>query len=124
MLNSKELAQRIAEALDEKQGEETITLEVTHLTSITDYFVIASASNVSKVRALAEHVDEQLSKQGVEPRRKEGYGDARWIVLDYAAVIVHIFHREEREYYNIERLWTDGGNLTPFLPHDDAGESQ
>ena len=124
MGNSKEIAQLVAAALDAKQGEDIITLEVTHLTTITDYFVIASASNVSKVRALAEHVDDELSGKGIEPRRKEGYGDARWIVLDYAGVIVHIFHREEREFYNIERLWTDGGNLTPFLPPADAGESE
>lgn len=115
-MNSKELAQKIAQVLDGKQGEDIMMLEVTHLTSITDYFVIASGRNTIQVRALAETVEEKLAEEGIEPRRKEGYQGARWIVLDYASVIVHIFHTEERAYYNIERLWMDGGNLTPFLP--------
>lgn len=122
MMNSKEMAEKIAKALDDKQGVDIMMLEVTHLTSITDYFVIASASNTMKVRALAENVEEEMEKAGIVVRRKEGMNEARWIVLDYASVIVHVFHSEEREFYNIERLWTDGGNLTPFLPHDDQGE--
>ncbi len=122
-MNSKELAQAIAAILDEKMGENIMVLDVKHLTSITDYFVIASANNTTKVHALAETVEEKLEAKGVQARRKEGYRDARWIVLDYASVIVHVFHNEEREYYNIERLWMDGGNLTPFLPQRAEGES-
>ncbi|MEG0934526.1 MAG: ribosome silencing factor [Clostridia bacterium] len=119
-MNSKELAQKIAAVLDTKQGEDIMVLEVSHLTSITDYFVIASAQNTIKVRAMAETVEEELEKEGIEARRKEGYQGARWVVLDYASVIVHVFHSEERAFYNIERLWMDGGNLTPFLPDDTA----
>ena len=119
MMNSKELAQKIATILDDKKGDDIVLLEVTHLTTVTDYFVIASANNTVKVRALAEEVEDRLAEQGIEPRRKEGYREARWIVLDYASVIVHVFHQEEREFYNIERLWTDGGNLTPFLSPED-----
>jgi len=122
MMNSKDLAQKIAAALDAKQGENIMVLEVRHLTSITDYFVIASANNTIKVRALAEATLDALEKEGVQARRKEGMnGDGRWIVLDYSAAIVHVFHNEEREYYNIERLWMDGGNLTPFLSPDETG---
>lgn len=118
MMNPKELAQRIAAILDEKKGDNIMVLDVKHLTSITDYFVIASASNTLKVHALSEAVEEKLEQEDTRVRRKEGHREARWVVLDYASVIVHLFHEEERAYYNIERLWMDGGNLTPFLPKD------
>ncbi len=110
MMNSKELALTIAKILEDKRGEQVEILKVDHLTSITDYFVIASGKNTVAVKAMAEDVMEKLEKQDMEPRRHEGMRDARWIVLDYASVIVHIFHMEEREYYNIERLWMDGSN--------------
>lgn len=113
-MNSKEMATKIAQVLDSKQGGDIMMLEVSHLTSITDYFVIASGRNAMQVRAMAETVEDKLSEQGVQARRKEGYQDGRWIVLDYGVVIVHIFHAEERAYYNIERLWMDGSNLTSF----------
>lgn len=116
MKQSKELALKIAEILDAKRGEDIVVLDVNHLTSITDYFVIASARNVLQVKAMAEEVEEKMLESGIEVRRRDGHGDARWIVLDYASVIVHIFHVEERQYYNIERLWMDGSNQVPFMP--------
>ena len=111
MMEPRELANKIAEVLDNKGAIDIQILEVGHLTSITDYFVIATGRNVQ-----AEDVEEHLAEEGIEPRRKEGKNGARWIVLDYAHVIVHIFHPEERQYYNIERLWQDGSNQLPFSP--------
>ena len=110
MNNSKELALAIAQVIVDKKGEHITILKVDHLTSITDYFVIAQARNTIAVRALAEDIEDKIAAQGLEPRRKEGMQASRWIVLDYASVIVHLFHPEEREYYNIERLWMDGSN--------------
>ena len=69
---------------------------------------------------LAEDLEDKLAEEGIEPRRKEGKNGARWIVLDYAHVIVHIFHPEERQYYTIERLWQDGTNDERFEPRADA----
>lgn len=110
MMNSKEMALKIAKLLEDKRGEQVEILKVDHLTSITDYFVIASGKNTVAVKAMAEDVMEKMEAAGEDPRRHEGMREARWIVLDYASVIVHIFHIEEREYYNIERLWMDGSN--------------
>ena len=110
MMNSKDLAQKIARLLEDKRGEQIEILKVDHLTSITDYFVIASGRNNLAIRAMAEDCLEKLKAEDIEPRRTEGMRDSRWIVLDYASVIVHVFHFEEREYYNIERLWMDGSN--------------
>ena len=110
MIESKALAEKIAGILDKKGATDIQILEVGHMTSITDFFVVASGRNVQSVHTLAEDVEEHLTEEGIEPRRKEGKNGARWIVLDYAHVIVHIFHPEERQYYNIERLWQDGTN--------------
>lgn len=114
----RELALEIAKILDEKGGIDIQILQVDHLTSITDYFVIATGRNVQAVRALAEDVEEKLLEKGIEPRRREGMTESRWIVLDYASVILHVFHPEEREYYNIERLWQDGTNQVLFETKD------
>ena len=116
MDKSRELALQIANILYDKGGLNIQILEVGHLTSITDYFVIASGRNVQAVRALAEDVDDKLMEQKIEPRRREGMNESRWIVMDYASVILHVFHPEEREYYNIERLWMDGTNQIEFEP--------
>ena len=114
MMDSKALASRIAQILDDKGATDIQILEVGHMTSITDFFVVASGRNVQNVHTLAEDLEDKLAEEGIEPRRKEGKNGARWIVLDYAHVIVHIFHPEERQYYDIERLWRDGGNEEHF----------
>ncbi len=111
MMNPKELALRVAQILDEKKALNIMVLDVAHLSSITDYYVICSARNTIQVGTLAEDVEEKrMEEQQLEPRRRDGHREARWVVLDYASVIVHVFHEQEREYYNIERLWMDGTN--------------
>lgn len=115
-VQAKELALRAARFLDQKGATEIEILEVTHLTSITDYFVICNGRNIQAVQTLAEDLEDKLAEEGETPRRKEGGREAKWIVLDYAHVIVHIFHPEERKYYNIERLWQDGTNQVEFVP--------
>ena len=119
MLESKQLAEKIAGILENKGADDIQILEVGHMTSITDFFVVASGRNVQFVHTLAEDLEEKLIEEaGIEPRRKEGKNGARWIVLDYAHVIVHLFHPEERQYYNIERLWQDGTNQQAFAPEN------
>ncbi len=116
MKDSKELALQIADFLYSKKGENIQVLDVSHLTSIAEYFVICSARNTTQCRTMAEDLEDKLTEtEQIEARRKEGYRESRWIVLDYASVIVHIFHEQEREYYNIERLWSDGTNMIKAL---------
>lgn len=112
MMNPKELAIRIADILEDKKAQNILVLDVAHLTSVTDYFVICSARNTVQTGTMAEDVEEKLmEEENLEARRKEGYREARWVVLDYASVVVHVFHEQEREHYNIERLWMDGSNV-------------
>ena len=118
------LALKAAELLDKKGAMDIEILEVGQLTSITDYFVIATGRNIQAVSTLAEDLEEKLAEEGILPKRRDGMREARWIVLDYTGIIVHIFHPEERKYYNIERLWNDGTNQVAYVPVSERPESQ
>ena len=118
----RELALKMARILDKKGALDIEILEVTHLTSITDYFLIASGRSIQAVRSLSEDLEDKLAEEQIFPRRRDGLHESRWIVLDFGGVIVHLFHPEERLYYNIERLWRDGENLVPFVSIDDENK--
>ena len=110
--DTKNLALKIGDVLKSKRATDIKIIDVQHQTIITDYFIIATGKNVPNVKALFEEVKDKLSKDGRDPKRIEGAKEARWIVMDYTDVLVHIFHKEEREFYNLERLWVDGENMT------------
>lgn len=95
-------------SLDTHKAEDIRVIGVTELTSLADYFVIASGTNTTQVRALADYLDKELGEQGVQPLRVEGYETSTWILLDYGTVVVHIFGRDTRAFYDLERLWKDG----------------
>lgn len=101
-----EAAKAAVKALDSKKGVDIALMDISGVTTLGDYFVVASAP-APPDESLADEVDEQLSKLGLEPRRVEGYQSANWILLDYYEVIVHIFLEETREFYSLERLWSD-----------------
>lgn len=111
------LAIRIAKQLYDKKAQDILALRVAHLTVLTDYLVICSAYNQIQARALCDHLDEALSREGIVPRRVEGKAEGAWIVMDYAHVIVHIFKQDARAFYRLERLWEDGQNRLelPFM---------
>lgn len=112
---SKELAQAICLALSAKKAKDIATVYVREKSSLCDYFVIASGTSSTQVRAMGEYVEEQLEKQfSLSPVREEGMRDGRWSVLDYGDVIVHIMQDETRLFYHLERLWADGGNLEKY----------
>ena len=104
------LVKTIAKVLDDKKAIDIRALRVGHLTVITDYMLLASGRNILQTKALAEDVEDKMAELGVPLRSREGQQEGRWIVLDYGTVLVHIFHPEAREYYHLEKLWSDGEN--------------
>lgn len=104
----RETALKLVEVLSSKKAIDIIAIDVADKTIIADWFIICSGSSALQVKAICDEVCEKEHELGLNLRRKEGYNEGRWIVLDYGHILVHIFHPEEREYYNIERLWTDG----------------
>lgn len=106
-MDSKEIAYLVAEAAGEKKAREVTILDLRPLTVVTDYFVICSGTNPIQVKAIADHVREKLEVHGACMRHWEGYDNARWILMDYGAMVVHVFHEQERSFYNLERLWGD-----------------
>ena len=120
MMNSKELALSIARFLDSKKATDLEVIQIGELTTIGDYFVVATASNTTLVKSLWEDLDEYLGRQGIEPKRIEGRGSAQWILMDYRDVIGHIFYSETRDFYSIDRVWADA----PRLPLDLQGEGE
>jgi len=105
-MTPKELAREIVKVLDKKKAENIKAIEITELTIISDYFVIASGTSRTHTKALAEDVEFELSKLGIEPAHIEGRATG-WTLIDYGSVLVHVFEKESREYYNLERLWND-----------------
>ena len=101
------------EALDSKKGEDIKVIEIGDITSIADYFVIANGTNPSQVDALVDAVDEALGRAGFEPKRVEGVRSAGWILMDYGDIVVHVFSKEDRLFYNLERIWRDGKDVNP-----------
>ncbi len=95
-------------ALDSRKAKDITALKVEDLTILANYFVIASATSTTQVKALADEVEYQLGEKGVKPRSIEGYQSQTWIVLDYYDIIVHVFLEETRDFYQLERLWADG----------------
>lgn len=116
------LTQTIAEILYDKKANNIVALDVSQMTVITDTMVIASGRNALQVKALADDLEDKLSEMGMEPVRKEGQQEGRWVVLDYRDVMVHIFHPEEREFYRLDKLW-EAENNRIALPFEDAEEN-
>lgn len=103
----------IAEVLDEKKAEDIVILDLRGRSNLTDYVVIATGLNERHAASLAHHVEKTLSAQGEEIHHKEGHRTGDWVVLDYVNVIVHIFNEDKRNYYDLERLWSDAPKLVP-----------
>lgn len=106
-MNSLELVKEAVRLLDDKKAQDITVLNIKDLTSLGDYFVIASADNTTLVTALAEELELRLKEKGTLPKRVEGARSSLWILLDYYDVIIHIFYGETREFYALERLWSD-----------------
>lgn len=110
-MTSLEKTKQVVKILDQKKAENIKVLKIDNITVMTDYFVIASSDNSTHVKALVEEVEFKMKEQGVTPLRSEGHQSASWVILDYGDVIVHIFHEEAREYYDLDKLWAAGEEI-------------
>jgi ribosome-associated protein len=111
LVESAQLARTAALSADEKKGKEVKVLDIRSITTVADYFVICSGTSTTHIRAIADNVEETLTKQGLTLHHMEGYQNGRWILLDFGDIVVHIMHEDERQFYNLERLWGDAHEL-------------
>ena len=106
-MTPKETALLLAKALDSKKGLDIKVLETGHLTTLADYFVLCSATSTTQIKALADACEKVMKEAGEPPHHVEGHRGGTWILLDFSAVVVHVFNEEAREFYDLERLWSD-----------------
>lgn len=108
MEQSKEMARLAYHALDDRKGEDIVVIDISQVSVVADYFIIANGSNENQVRALVDNVEEELGKAGYNVKQREGYGLGSWVLMDYGEIIVHVFDKENRLFYDLERIWRDG----------------
>lgn len=120
MLTSKELVAVAVKALDSKKGKNIQVLHTEEQTTLADYFVICNGTSSTQVSALADAVEAAMSKEGEEPHHIEGHRGGEWTLLDYSAVVVHVFTEEARGFYSLERLWSDAApvDISEYLTQD------
>lgn len=110
-MDSKEIMQNIVKLMDAKKASDIKVLDISSLTTMADYFILCSGNSGIHMRSIADEIDEKLSQHDVNPRGREGMGNDFWILLDYSDVIVHIFNKESRDFYSIEKLWADAAEV-------------
>ncbi len=119
LVESAQSARLAALSADEKKAKDVKILDIRSISTVADYFVICSGSSTTQVRAIADYVEEKLSGQGLKLHHMEGYENGRWILLDFVDLVVHVFQGEERDFYNLERLWGDAREVA--MPRSEAG---
>ncbi|MCM1272516.1 MAG: ribosome silencing factor [Clostridium sp.] len=107
-MESKEYCRLVADALQDKKGNDIKIIDIREISSMGDYFIIADGLNRNQVQAMCDAVEEVLSAAGAKLKNREGYANGGWILLDYYDIIVHIFSEEERNFYDLEHIWRDG----------------
>lgn len=113
-----DIVKKAVQALDDKIAEEITVLDITGISTIADYFIIATGNNQNQMRAMQDSVEEALYKEHLRPKQIEGNNQSSWILMDYQDVVIHLFSKEDRLFYDLERIWRDGKemNLNQFLP--------
>lgn len=106
--DSLKTAKLIVAALEDKKAEDIKVLDISNISVMADYFILASGTNRNQIQAIADNVQEKLHKAGTNIKQIEGYDTANWVLLDYGDVIVHVFDKENRLFYDLERIWADG----------------
>lgn len=110
-MNSYELAALLAKALDSKKGQDIKVLKTEELTTLTDYFVLCTATSNTQVKAMSDACEEAAEKQGEHAHHIEGHRDGTWLLMDFSSVVVHVFTDEARKFYDLERLWSDAQEM-------------
>ena len=110
---SAELARLAIAALEDKKAEDVRVIDIGDVSVLADYFIIASGNNRIQVQAMADEVEERLGRAGAIPKQIEGYQAGNWVLLDFGDVIIHIFDAQNRLFYDLERIWKDGTQITP-----------
>lgn len=108
MNSIEQMLKNAVNSLEDKKGEDIKVIDISQISPISDYFIIASGSNRSQVQAMADAVEESMHKDGFHLKQVEGYDGANWILMDFIDIVVHIFDRESRSFYDLERIWRDG----------------
>ena len=98
----------VIDALEDKKAENIKIINIGNISSVADYFIITNGNNKSQVQALADNVAEKLAHEGIHAKQTEGYNSANWILMDYTDFVIHIFDKESRPFYDLERIWRDG----------------
>lgn len=106
-MNSKEMADKISAIMDDRKAKNIEVIDTSRLTDVTDYFIICSGTSTTHVRGIADEIEEKMGEAGVKCSHIEGYDTAGWILLDFIDVVAHVFLEDQREFYNLERLWKD-----------------
>lgn len=112
MNQSKEMVKIAYNAMDDKLAKDIKIIDIHNISVVSDYFLIGSGTNPNQVRAIADNVEELLHKAGYPIKGKEGYSSSKWILMDYNDIIVHVFSEEDRSFYDLERIWKDGKEIT------------
>ena len=112
MEQAKELAKIAVKALEEKKAEDVKVIDIREVSTIADYFIIANGSNQNQLQAMRDAVDEELYKAGYHAKQIEGNSYSTWILMDYNDIIVHVFSKEDRLFYDLERIWKDGKEIS------------
>ena len=111
MERSKLIVKKAYDALNDKKGEDIKIIEIGKLSTVADYFIIANGSNAPHVESLVDNVEEELLKEHIHAERIEGVRSSGWILMDYSDVVVHVFSKEDRLFYDLERIWRDGKEI-------------
>lgn len=107
-MNPNEMTKLAVEALEDRKAVDVKIIDIRKISTLADYFIVASGTNRNQVQAMSDAVEEALGQQKIVPKRVEGYQSANWILLDYGDIVLHLFDEENRLFYDLERIWRDG----------------
>lgn len=110
-METKEILKKIYNIIVDKKGDDIKVIDITKVSSIADYFIMASANNINQIQAISDEIDFILGKEDILPKAIEGNKNATWMLLDYNDIVVHIFLREDRAFYDLDRIWRDGKEI-------------